>query len=209
MTDIVKILVPTLAVLFFILAVLSVWQARQARTQSASGVYGLDRLSAHQGMQVAGWRAIIFLLLALIFLSVLGLSLRPTDLLATDPEFTPWPTITPLVTEAGVLPTATTGALATATANVLAEPSATAVQLQPTATSIPSATPIRTALVNSEVGLFLREAPGGTQDVELIPNGSTLTLLPGRETILGTEWQEVITPTGNEGWVAAAFIIYQ
>lgn len=209
MTDIIKLVLPILAVLFFLLAGLSVWQAVQARSKSGRLVYGVERLTAHQGMQVAVWRAIIFIFLAVIFLSVLGLSLRPSDLLATDPDFTPWPTPTGLAMDAPPSATPTTAIQATATESVAPPASPTTAQLEATATPIPSATPIRTAIVNSEVGLFLREAPGGTQDVELIPNGSVLTLLPGRETIAGTDWQEVITPSGNEGWVAADFIIYQ
>jgi SH3-like domain-containing protein len=36
-----------------------------------------------------------------------------------------------------------------------------------------------------------------------------LTLLPGRETVNGTEWQQVRAPSGNEGWVAVEFLNYQ
>jgi hypothetical protein len=68
---------------------------------------------------------------------------------------------------------------------------------------------VDTAVVNSPNGLWLREAPGGTQEVELIPDGTVLILLPGLETVDGTEWQQVRTPAGNEGWVAVEFIIYQ
>jgi hypothetical protein len=55
----------------------------------------------------------------------------------------------------------------------------------------------------------LRETPGGTQEVELIPDGTVLILLSGLETLDGTEWQQIHTPAGNEGLVAVDFIIYQ
>jgi hypothetical protein len=68
---------------------------------------------------------------------------------------------------------------------------------------------VPTAIVDSEVGLYLRDAPGGTEEVELLPNGTVLILLDGQETVDGEEWQEVRAPSGNEGWVAVAFIEYQ
>jgi hypothetical protein len=65
-------------------------------------------------------------------------------------------------------------------------------------------------IINSEVGLYLREAPGGTQEIELLPFGASVTLMAGRETAAdGSEWQQVRTAAGNEGWVAAQFLIYQ
>jgi hypothetical protein len=68
---------------------------------------------------------------------------------------------------------------------------------------------VDTAVVNSPNGLYLREAPGGTQEVELIPDGTILIVLEGREVVDGLEWQQVQTPAGNVGWVAVDFIIYQ
>ncbi|MGD8857403.1 MAG: SH3 domain-containing protein, partial [Chloroflexota bacterium] len=65
------------------------------------------------------------------------------------------------------------------------------------------------AVVNSPNGLWLREAPGGSQQVELIAHETTLELLPDRQTVDDLEWQQVRTPAGNEGWVAAEFLIYQ
>jgi hypothetical protein len=85
-------------------------------------------------------------------------------------------------------------------------PSQTPTPATPTPTSTPD---IDTAVVNSPNGLWLRETPGGTQEVELIPDGTILVLLPGLETVDGVEWQQVRTPAGNEGWVAVDFIIYQ
>ena len=66
----------------------------------------------------------------------------------------------------------------------------------------PSATAeLATALVTSPNGLWLREAPGGNEQLELIPDGTSLTLLPGVEEVDGATWQQILTPAGNEGWV--------
>jgi hypothetical protein len=68
---------------------------------------------------------------------------------------------------------------------------------------------LSSAIVNSPNGLWLREAPGGTQEVELIAHETALELLQGLETADDIEWQQVRTPAGNEGWVAAEFLIRQ
>jgi hypothetical protein len=54
--------------------------------------------------------------------------------------------------------------------------------------------------------LYLREAPGGSQELELIADGTELILLEGGETVDDLLWRRVLTPAGNEGWVAADFI---
>jgi hypothetical protein len=45
--------------------------------------------------------------------------------------------------------------------------------------------------------------------VELIAHQTELELLQGRETADDIDWQQVRTPAGNEGWVAAEFLVYQ
>jgi hypothetical protein len=55
----------------------------------------------------------------------------------------------------------------------------------------------------------LREAPGGTEELELIPDGTELFLEDGLEAVDDLEWQLVTTPSNNLGWVAIEFIIYQ
>lgn len=150
-------------------------------------------------------------MIGLILLGVFGLSLRPNDMLPGDEAFTPQPTTTATLV---VIPPTATGTppptvAIVATEAPLPSPSPTNPLLVPT--DLPTATPtsVPSAIVNSEVGLYLREAPGGTQELELLVNGTVLILLPGRETVDGVEWQQVRTPTGNEGWVAVQFIVYQ
>jgi hypothetical protein len=193
--------------LFILLALWAVWQAVRSRSQSTRKLYGVGRVEAHKAMQIALLRGAFFLILGLILLAVFGLSLRPDDLLPSDPAFTPRPSRTPTLT---AQPTATVTPVASiAVTEAGPQPSATSPLPSATPSPLPSATPLPSARVNSEVGLYLRDVPGGTAEVELLANGTLLILLPGRETVDGAEWQQVRTPSGNEGWVAVAFIIYQ
>jgi hypothetical protein len=164
-------------------------------------------------MQISFLRAAFLVILVLILLGIYGLT--PGD--------------EPLETEAAATPTmAATATASEATAVATATPvTATPVRLEATAsaeageptltvTSAPtSTTPAQVtatpaaAVVNSPNGLWLREAPAGTQEVALIAHETVLELLPGRETVGDLEWQQVITPSGDEGWVAVEFLIYQ
>ena len=195
-----------LAGIFVLAAVVSIAGALQARSRVANEPYGVGQQESRQTMQVAFVRTGVFAVLALIFFGVYGLSAAPDDVLSTEPgaAFTPPPTFTATVVTAAPSPTVT----ATPTAAVTTAPTPTAT-LSPTETPTVTATPVPTAIVNSEVGLYLRDVPGGTAEVELLPFGMVLTLLPGRETVNGTEWQQVRAPSGNEGWVAVEFLNYQ
>lgn len=178
-------------------------RARLSRTQQP---YGVAQQEARHDMQVNLLRAGFMLMITLILLGIYGLisgerredaSSPPTPEIAvtaatratvdsaiedtvTPPPTTPTPSQTVL--------TATTMPTATATTE---------------ATSTPT---VAVAVVNSPNGLWLREAPGGTQEVELIAHETELELLPGRQTAEDLDWQQVRTPTGNEGWVAVDFL---
>ncbi|MEW5989410.1 MAG: SH3 domain-containing protein [Chloroflexota bacterium] len=213
MTTVLNLALPALAGLCLLGALILFGRGFQARGRSVHQTYGVGRQEARQSMQVEFVRGLGLLFVGLILLGIYGLDLSPADLLPT-----PTPTITPTVSPTATQPPATATPTrpaptlqetitppATPT-NPLLAPTATAtITPTETATSAPT-----TALVNSPNGLWLREAPGGVQEVELIPDGSVLTLLPGRETAAdGLEWQQVRTPAGNEGWVAVDYIIYQ
>ena len=78
----------------------------------------------------------------------------------------------------------------------------------PTPTPVPTDTPIVIiAVVNSPNGLWLREKPGGTQELELIADLSEIIVLEGTDIAEGLEWRRVRTQSGQEGWVAVEFII--
>jgi hypothetical protein len=201
------------AVVCLLVALIYLGRANRRRQKANAEAYGFGRQEARQAMLADFMKAFVVLLIGLISLGVIGLSPgpivpQPTPTLTATPKPTvassPTRTSTPSPT-----PTPTTGPTITPSpspTNPLLIPTATAT-LTPTATVTPVPT---VGIVNSEVGLYLREAPGGTQEIELLPNGTTLTLLPGRELAAdGSDWQEVRTPAGNEGWVAAQFLIYQ
>ncbi len=58
----------------------------------------------------------------------------------------------------------------------------------------------------SGIGLTLRQTPGGAE-LRILPEGSVVGLLDVPPVALnGVTWQQVRTPTGEEGWVGAAFL---
>ena len=211
-TTIVNIVIPVLGGIFIVAAIISFLSGIQARSQSAHSAYGWGRQEARQTMQVAFLRGFGLLIIGLIILGVYGLAVLPEDL--TIPDTLPTPTVT--LTLPVTVPAVTASPTATLSGPITI-PSATSIPLLPTQTAtiaptdtpLPTLTAVPSAVVNSPVGLYLREVAGGVQEVELLANGTVLVLLPGRETVDGTEWQQVRTPSGNEGWVAIQFIIYQ
>lgn len=192
-------------------AIISAVAGLGIRSRMASSAYGVGRQEMRRTMHVAFIRAVGLGLLALIFLAVYGLSARPDDVLSTDPgaDFTP-PAVASATPE--LAPTNTAPA---ATATPTTEPRSTsttpAQTPTPESTPTPSITPTPEpwAIVTAPAGLYLRDVPGGTAELELIAEGTSVVLLPGRQTVDGLEWQQVRSPSGLEGWVAADFLDYQ
>jgi hypothetical protein len=206
----INIVVVILAVLSLVTALLSLLRALQQRNSVSTSAYGVGRQAARRKMQVAFIRAAILGVVALILFAVYGLSARPDDVLSTEPEAVPTTavlagTATTASTEAPTQPAARATATTTPTATATVPP-ATA-----TATATPTITPtsVPSAIVNSEVGLYLRPEPGSNVELELLPNGTELVLLDGLDTVDDVEWQQVRAPSGLEGWVAVDFITYQ
>jgi hypothetical protein len=211
---IVSLIVLGLAILCFLVAIVSIVGALQSRSQSTRVTYGVGRQDARRSMRIGLLRGLLIALVGVILLGVFGLT-RVASGPAVTGSGTRAPSIfstrvvaTETVAPAGS-PTVTPFSLPTGTATLPPAPSATSGP--PSATIPPTATetPPPSAIVSSEVGLFLREAPGGVQELELLPVGTVLILLPGRTTLEGEEWQQVRTPSGMEGWVAVQFITYQ
>lgn len=205
MAAVVGVLIPILAALFVVAAVLFFARGVLANRSVAENAYGVERQEARHDMLVAFARGIVMAILALILLAIFGLSSRPEAMV--EPTMTP--SGTPLATA-----TAATSPTETATTRPEVGPSPTSPLPTPTDEPLVTPTPsptmsIPTAVVNSPNGLWLREAPGGVQEVELIADGSLLTLMQGAEEVDGVAWQQVRTPAGNEGWVAAEFIVFQ
>ena len=166
--------------------------------------YGVARQEARQTTLVNVTRGIFFLFLALISFAAMGL------VPSSQPE-EPEVTLTPTAEQVAPVTAAATSTDASVTVEA---PTATITVLSrtpfPTDTPEPTSTPILpSALVNSLNGLWLREAPGGVQEVELLPNGAVLILQVGLEIVDELEWQEVRTQSGNVGWVSVDFIEYQ
>jgi hypothetical protein len=201
-----------IAGVFALAAIVSAISGLGLRARIASSPYDVGRQENRRTMQVAFIRALVFGLLALILLAGYGLSERLDSADTAEPTFEETPEVTAAIatpdataTFAARPTTTATVQQATMTATVLAEtptPEATA-----TATITP--TPEPSAVVTAPAGVYLRDVPGGTAELELIAEGTVLVLLPGRETVDDLEWQEVRTPSGNEGWVAAEFLDYQ
>ena len=204
-----NIIILALAIIVAVAALVSAAGALLTRSAISNQPYGVGRQESRKTMLVAFLRAGALAIVALILFGVYGLSARPEEILSTDPEppatFEPEPTST----------TPATDVAPTDAAEESPSPSPTATNapatatLSPTTTPTITPTPVPSAVVNSEVGLYLRPEPGSTVELELLANGAVLTLLDGRETVDDVEWQEVRSAAGNEGWVAVDFIIYQ
>lgn len=199
--SLVNLLMLLLAGASVIAAIVSALAGLGLRSRVASSAYGVGRQEMRRTMHVAFIRALGFGLLALIFLAVYGLSARPDDVLSTEPntDFTPPAVASP------TLEAEPTNTRAAATATLPA--GSPTPEITPTVSITP--TPEPSAIVIAPAGLYLREAPGGTEELELIAEGTSLVLLPGRETVDDLEWQQVRSPSGLEGWVAADFLDYQ
>lgn len=168
--------------------------------------YGVQQQEARHGMLVNFFRGGLFLTIAIISFAIAGFGLlRPVQMV--DLTATPIPpTRAPVVASATAVPTTTPTISTPVVSPTSPINSPTPI---PTETPAPTDTPIvPSATVNSPNGLWLRESPGGTQELELIPDGAVLILMEGLETVEDQGWQQVRTPAGNEGWVAVDFIEY-
>jgi len=212
---VISVIALGLAILCFLAAIVSIVGALQSRSQSTRITYGVGRQDARRSMRIGLLRSLLIALVGVILLGVFGVTRVSSQLTDTEagsstraPLFATRVVATETISPAAS-PSVTPFSLPTETSTLPPAPSVTAAP--PTATLLPtaSATPPPSAIVSSEVGLYLREAPGGVQELELLPVGTVLVLLAGRTTLEGEEWQQVRTPSGMEGWVAVQFITYQ
>jgi hypothetical protein len=210
--NLINLVLLVFAGLFALAAVLSALAGLGTRSRMANSPYGVGRQERRRTMQVSFIRALAFAILALIFFGVYGISSRPGGTRASErgvgaTQVPPVASATP-----GITATATFAATATATL-AASTPTATtpSVTGTPTATATATITPTPepSAIVTAPAGLYLRDVPGGTAELELITEGTVLVLLPGRQTVDDLDWQQVRSPSGLEGWVAAEFLDYQ
>jgi len=184
----------------------------RAGSLSAKETYGVGQVEAARSMKIDIARGIALVILGLILLGVYGLSSRSTEAIA---EPTPPPPTTVLdvlndstdVPDTAVSsPTAVT-VIPTPVSATIAPAVTPTVELTPEPTEVPPTPAPVTAVVISEVGVWLRGTPSTTgEQLEWVLNGTVLTVLPGQETADDFQWQQVRTPAGNEGWVALDFI---
>lgn len=183
-----------------------------ARSAQSSRPYQVAKQEARHDMQIDFLRAGFLFILTLILLGIYGL-------VPGEGQASSVATATATVAPSETLGVPTMAATAVPEREETPSVEATAIEMtatiSPTITSTPVVTPteetatpdMATAVVNSPNGLWLREAPGGSQEIELIAHETVLELLDGRETDEDIEWQRVRTPAGNEGWVAAEYLV--
>lgn len=194
-----------LGALFFVL------RGVQTRLAQSRQPYGVARQETRHAMQVSFLRAGFLFIVMLILLGVYGLipgDETVDDASAPTPTARPAQTIdTPTIQVTTVPPSPAPSSPTPESTDIVATQTPTpTITITITITPPTPATPL-TATVNSPNGLWLRDRPGGTLEVELIAHLAELTLLDGRETVDDLEWQQVRTAAGNEGWVAAEFLV--
>ncbi len=194
------------------------WRAFTSRRRSAKAVYNVEQLTARQSSELLFGLGIALLFFGLLFWGVALLDWDDSEVL----EELVKPTVEQVeidVETAVPDPTATLTIILTQPASSLPtrtpEPTATLLIVPTevpavTDTLAPTSTPeIPTAVVDSGVGVWLREtASTEAEQLEWVLGGTVLTLLSGTESTEIYDWQQVRTPTGNEGWVATDFIVY-
>lgn len=207
MMPIISIVLVVVASVCLLGAIVFLIRGLTSRQSGFHGPYGVQQQEARQDMLVDYYRGGFLLLLAIVLFGIIGLSLirtgTPEESKPVPAEDLVSPTIPPQTSTPSIPPTVLTP---------MSSPTSPINSPTPDATdtTTPNQTPaVPSAVVNSPNGLWLREAPGGTQQLELITDGAVLILLPDRESADDTEWQLVRTPAGNDGWVAVDFIVYQ
>jgi hypothetical protein len=214
-TAYLDVIVPALAGVSFVMAVFFLFRAFRFRSLSSRANYGVAQQEALQAMRVDFVRTVAATFVGLILFGVIGLSPGPSE---SEPAATTASTAPPPSTHTPTArPSATTAPAQVAPTEAEQEPATpvptvTFPSVTETPTAVPSITPIPepvTATVASGVGVWLRSIPSTEgEQLKWVFDGTILTLLPGFETADDLDWQEVRTPDGNEGWVAAEFIIY-
>jgi hypothetical protein len=136
-----------------------------------------------------------------------ALTLLVVPLTRLDPLVPPTPTATPLpgITRMPTpTPTATPTSTPIPTASPTPSPSPTA-----TATPAPTATPIAYTVVLSRSGrgVNLRQAPGETAILAVVPDGTVVQLTGRRTGEAGLGQVEVVLPNGWVGWIAAEYLV--
>ncbi len=191
-----------LAALFF------VGRGLRARSHSSKEIYGVGQVEAARSMKIDMVRGIAAIILGLILLGVYGLNSRPAEAtVEPSPEPTAVLEVSTAVPDTAVPTPSATTEIPTPVSATLAPTDVPTVEPTPEPTELPPTEAPLTAVVTSEVGVWLRGTPSTTgEQLEWVLGGTVLTVLPGQQTADDFDWQQVRTPAGNEGWVAVDFI---
>lgn len=201
MTAVLNIVLLSLAGLSLLVALYFVLKALGARSNVHRQAYNVGQVEAKRDSQVNWLRAAFSLLIGLIFVGVFAV--RP--LISPRQPSAPVPTLP--ASDVDVAPTQA-ATLTPTLATAEPEPTSLPASPSPEATAAPTATPMpMTATVSSGVGVWLRGAPSTSgEQLEWLLDGAIVTLLGAQETADDLVWQQVITDSGVEGWVASDFL---
>jgi hypothetical protein len=204
-----NVVIPVLGGIAILVALFFIGRAFARRSQGQSQPYSVGRQVLRRSMQIDFIRGMAAALVGLLLFTVSGLGdVMGTAVSQPETERTP---VVEMQPESEATPTATT-TIHTATPTLTATPTVSEPTATPTDIPSPTATPEpvpETAVVQSGVGVWLRSNPSSdAEQLEWLLDGTVLTLLPGYQAGDEFEWQEVRAPSGQEGWVAVEFIIY-
>lgn len=195
--------VSVLAALFYI------GRGLRSRSLSSKETYGVGQVEAARSMKIDMVRGIAAIFLGLILLGVYGLNSRPAEatIEPTPPEPTAVLEVSTDVPDTTVPTPTVTTEIPTPVSATIAPTEAPTVEPIPEPTALPPTEAAATAVVTSEVGVWLRGTPSTIgEQLEWVLGGTILTVLPGQQTADDFDWQQVRTLAGNEGWVAVDFI---
>lgn len=219
---IIQIILLVIAAVLIIAAIIFVYQARHRHTRSNRAAYNVDRQQAHRAMRLNLLSALAAMVVGLVLFGIYFL-LPDSSEAESAPVLTvePSPAATLDRVETAVPATATSIPGPTATATDLppavvstltpiptSPPSASSTpEPEPTATAVVPEVLVKTAVVTSGVGVWLRSAPSVDGDqLEWLLTDTQVVVLEGQATADEFDWQEVQAPSGNVGWVAVPFI---
>jgi Bacterial SH3 domain len=165
------------------------WSGQGASRSGRGALFNTERQVAYERAKRSRYSALALGALS-IFLFVVYFVTSGSSGIVLEP--TPAPTRTPR-------PTATMAPEIRATMIATLEPAPT-----------PTPPNAKAVVVNTELGLRLRETPGGT-DIDFLPDGTVVEVLPEPQvkTDDGITWQKVQDPQGRIGWVATDYIVIQ
>jgi hypothetical protein len=205
-----NVILPVLAAGAVLTALFFIGRALVQRSQRMRQPYGVGQQEIRRSMQIDFIRGFAAAIVGLLLLLASGLG-ELAGSATSEPSVVPTSVVEQLPAETEE-PTPTPSPSSTRTPTHTPEPAEPTVTPTTTMAATPTETPQpepETAVVQSGVGVWLRSAPSpDSEQLEWLLDGTVLTLLDGFVVGDDFEWQEVRAPSGQDGWVAVEFIIY-